>query len=129
MFTIQEIETAAQKVKSGADFPQFAATLKALGVTRFDVYVINGISIYFGKNDGTVEGSAAYEPLVIEQTPSPDELREALKNHQDGQIDYQTFCRQAAGAGVEKWIVDLELMTVSYLDVTGNEIVVEKIKF
>jgi len=129
MFTLEEIQTAEQKVKSGADFPQFAATLKAMGVTRSDVYVINGMAIYFGIADETVEGAPAYESLLIDEQSSVDDLKEALKTHQQGNTDYQTFCRQAASAGVEKWIVDFNLMTVTYLDMSGNELLTEKIKF
>lgn len=129
MFTIEEIQEAEQRVKSGADFPHFAATLKGIGVTRFDVYVINGLAIYFGKDDETVEGSPVYESLLIEQNASSEELADALKEHQSGNIDFITFCRQAAGAGVEKWVVDLQTMKISYLDSAGNEVLVEEISF
>jgi uncharacterized protein YbcV (DUF1398 family) len=129
MFTIEEIQAADQKVKTGADFPQFAATLKAMGVTRSDTFLMNGMSIYFGSADETVEGSPIYEQLLIEEQSSVEELKEALKSHQEGGTDFQTFCRQVAGAGVEKWIVDFEAMTVTYLDMAGNELLVEKIAF
>ena len=129
MFKIEEIQEAEQRVKSGADFPQFAATLKGMGITRFDVYVINGLAIYFGEGDETVEGTPAYESLLIEPQSSSEELTQALKDHQSGKIDYVTFGRQAASAGVEKWVVDLKAMNVSYLDSSGNEVLVENISF
>ena len=127
LFTIEEIQKAEQKIKTGVDFPQFIQELKAMGVERNDIYVMNGMSIYFGKNDHTVEGPPAYEALLIEEQSSETDLREALKVHQAGETDYQTFCRQAASAGVEKWVTDLNEMTVTYLDMAGNELVVEKI--
>ncbi|RZK42332.1 MAG: DUF1398 domain-containing protein [Pedobacter sp.] len=127
MFTIEQIQEAEQKVQSGADFPAFIHTLKKLGVERNDIYVINGMAIYFGKDDHTVETSPAYEPLIIEAESSAEDLKEALSVHQAGETDYQTFCRQAAAAGVEKWITDLNELTVTYLDAAGNELVVENI--
>jgi uncharacterized protein YbcV (DUF1398 family) len=127
MFTIEEINTARQKIKSGADFPKFAHDLKALGVTRSDTYVINGMAIYFGDDDHTVEAAPVYESLLIEPKSSVQEFKDALKIHQQGATDFQTFCRQAASAGVEKWVIDLKAMTVTYLDTTGNELLVEKI--
>jgi len=127
MFTIEEINNALEEIKTGADFPQFAAKLKAMGVKRSDVYVMNGMAIYFGNGDETVEGAPVYENLLIEEYSNADELKAALKIHQQGEIDYQTFCRQAAGAGVEKWIIDLVNMKVTYLDMAGNELIVEKI--
>jgi uncharacterized protein YbcV (DUF1398 family) len=127
MFTIEEIDAATQKIKSGADFPKFAAALKKMGVIRADVYVINGMSIYFGEGDYTVEGAPIYESLLIEQNSSIPDLQEALKVHQHGASDYQTFCREAAVAGVEKWVIDLNLMTVTYLDSSGSEMLIENI--
>lgn len=127
MFTLNQIQQAEQKVKTGADFPKFAQNLKTLGVKRFDVYVMNGMTIYFGSGDEPVEGPPLYENLLIEQNPNQGELKEALKIHQSGETDYQTFCRQAASAGVEKWIVDLEEMTVTYLSIDGTALETEKI--
>jgi len=127
MFTIEDIRSAEQKIKTGADFPLFIKEIKAMGVERNDVYVMNGMSIYFGNNEHTVESAPAYETLLIEEQSSAQDLQKALKIHQEGQTDFQTFCRQAASAGVEKWVTDLKEMTVSYLDMAGNELIVEKI--
>lgn len=127
MFTIEKIIAEEQKIQSGADFPQFIKTLKDMGVVRNDVYVMNGHSIYFSDDDHTAESGVAYESLIIEETSSEEELREAIKIHRKGETDFQTFCRKAAAAGVEKWITDLKEMTVSYLDISGHEVVGETI--
>ena len=50
---------------------------------------------------------------------------ENYQNTQQGKTDYLTVCRQAAEAGVEKWIVDLEKMTCTYYDKAGNSLLVE----
>lgn len=127
MFTIEAIQQAESKIKTGADFPNFIKQIKAMGVIRNDVYVMNGMAIYFGNDDHTVESAPVYESLLIEEQSSEEDLRIALKSHQQGLTDYQTFCRQAAAAGVEKWVTDLTAMTVTYLDMSGNELVVEHI--
>ena len=127
MFTIEQIQAAEAKIKSGADFPNFIQEIKAMGVIRNDVFVINGMSVYYGDDDHTVQSAPAYEDLIIEETSSIDELKEALKVHQNGATDYMTFCRQVAVAGVEKWVTDLNEMTVKYLDSAGNEMVIEHI--
>jgi uncharacterized protein YbcV (DUF1398 family) len=127
MFTIEQIRAAEAKIKSGADFPNFIQEIKAMGVIRNDVFVINGMSVYYGDDDHTVQSAPAYEDLIIEETSSVDDLKEALKVHQNGATDYMTFCRQVAVAGVEKWVTDLNEMTVTYLDSAGNEMVVEHV--
>ena len=128
MFSIADIKKAQSSVKTGADFPKFAHELKEMGVVRNDVYVSNGLSIYFDDEDNAQQDSPAnYPELVINEDSSSDKLMHALKVHQQGETDYFTFCKQAADAGVEKWIIDLEAMTCTYLDAEGNELAKEKI--
>ncbi|MCZ4243735.1 DUF1398 domain-containing protein [Pedobacter punctiformis] len=128
MFTIEEIKTAESKIKTGADFPRFIKEIKAMGVKRNDVYVSNGLSIYFGDDDHTEQASPEnYPDLIINETSSAEKLQHALTIHQRGETDYFTFCKQAADAGVEKWVIELEDLSVVYLDSEGNELVKEHI--
>jgi len=128
MFTIEHIQAAASKIKSGSDFPKFIKEIKELGVKRNDVYVSNGLSIYFDDEDNAQQVSPdEYPTLVINEEASAGKLEHALKVHQQGETDYISFCKQAADAGVEKWVTDLEEMTCTYLDAEGNELVKENI--
>ncbi|MBO9675469.1 MAG: DUF1398 family protein [Sphingobacteriaceae bacterium] len=129
MFTIEDIWAAELKIKTGADFPRFIKEIKELGVKRNDVYVGNGLSIYFDDEDNVLQARPEeYPELVINEESSARKLEHALKVHQQGETDYFTFCKQAADAGVEKWVTDLEEMTCTYLDAEGNELVKEKIR-
>ncbi|MBB6237907.1 uncharacterized protein YbcV (DUF1398 family) [Pedobacter sp. AK013] len=88
----------------------------------------NGLSIYFDDEDNAQQASPdAYPTLTVNTASSSDKLAHALKIHQKGETDYFTFCKQAADAGVEKWVIDLDEMTCSYLDAEGNELVKETI--
>lgn len=128
MFSIEEIKTAESKIKTGTDFPKFIAEIKAMGVKRNDVYVSNGLSIYFdGDNHSQQISPVEYPNLVINEESSIEKLKHALSVHQKGETDFETFCKQAADAGVEKWVTDLDEMTCTYLDAEGNELVKEKI--
>ena len=128
MFSIEEIKAAESKIKTGADFPQFIKEIKALGVVRNDVYVANGLSVYFNSDDYSVQASPdEYPELVINSESSAEKLEHALNIHQRGETDYFTFCKQAADAGVEKWVIDLNSMTCSYLDTKQTELVKEGI--
>jgi len=129
MFTIEDIRAAESKIKTGADFPQFIKEIKEMGVKRNDVYVSNGLSIYFDDEDNVQQISPdEYPTLIINDEASAAKLTHALKIHQQGETDYFTFCKQAADAGVEKWVTDLEEMTCTYLDAEGNELVKENIR-
>ncbi|MCZ4222791.1 DUF1398 domain-containing protein [Pedobacter rhodius] len=128
MFNIEEIKAAELNIKTGADFPQFIKVIKGLGIVRNDVYVANGLSVYFDSEDYSAQVNPdGYPELVISDEPSSEKLNHALKNHQKGETDYFTFCKQAADAGVEKWVIDLEEMTCTYLDAEQNELVKENI--
>ncbi|WP_316808635.1 DUF1398 domain-containing protein [Pedobacter agri] len=128
MFSLEEIKAAESKIKTGADFPKFIQEIKAMGVVRNDVYVSNGLSIYFDDEDNAQQASPEeYPTLIVNDESSAAKLEHALKIHQQGETDYFTFCKQAADAGVEKWVIDLGHMTCTYLDAEGNELVKEKI--
>jgi len=128
MFSIEEIKAAESKIKTGADFPTFIKQIKEMGVVRNDVYVANGLSEYFDSDDHTVQVSPdGYPDLVINDESSVDKLKHALSVHQNGETDYFTFCKHAADAGVEKWVIDLNIMTCTYLDTEQKELVKEQI--
>jgi 2,3-bisphosphoglycerate-independent phosphoglycerate mutase len=127
MFTLEKIQNAHKNVKSGADFPQYIRELKALGVRSYDHYVGDGTTVYRGEPDYMVSSNPKYPAVQISIVPSEPELASALRIHQAGETDYPTFCRQAAGAGVEKWTVDLVDMTCIYYDRSGAAMIREKI--
>jgi len=128
MFNIEEIKASESKIKTGDDFPQFIKEIKEMGVVRNDVYVSNGLSVYFNSDDHSVQASPdEYPVLVINDESSVDKLKHALQVHQRGETDYFTFCKQAADAGVEKWVIDLSEMTCTYLDTEQKELAKEQI--
>ena len=127
MFTIEQIEKANAKVKSGADFPQLAQDLIDLGVVKNDVYVSDGRAEYFAQNGESIQTNAVYAPLTVADTSDAEQFRHYLQIHQQGQTDYPTFCRHSAETGVEKWTIDFAEMTCTYLDKQGNGLLTEKI--
>ena len=126
-FTAEQIKTAHGKVKTGADFPKYIQELKSLGVLKYDYIVKDGSSIYRGANDYNLPLEPKYEAFKIADESSAEKLRETIKIHQQGQTDFPTFCQQAADAGVERWIVDLEKMATIYFDKAGKELVSEPV--
>lgn len=127
MFTLEQIEEANSRVKSGADFPRLIQELIDLGVVSNDVYVSDGHAEYFGKDKVKVESGAKYTPLTVADQSDSEKFRYYLKIHQQGQTDYPTFCRDSAETGIEKWTIDLTKMTCTYYDKAGNEILTETI--
>ena len=127
MFTAEQIKTAHSKVKSGTDFPAYIKEIKALGVTHYEAYVIDGHSNYHGKNDYAAKVPAKYEPLIIAGTAKGEEFKTELIAHQQGKTDFLAFIKMCATFGIEKWKICMDEMTCTYYDKSGNKILVEKI--
>lgn len=127
MFTVEQIEKAHEKVKSGADFPKYIQEIKEMGVVSFETFVKDSHTEYFGANNFTTSSEAQYPDLKISETTNSKTFKTQLKAHQKGETDYFTFCKDCAENGIEKWIVDLNKMTCIYYDKSGNEILVEQI--
>lgn len=127
MFTVAAIEQAHDKVKSGADFPRYIQEIKAMGVLSFETWVKDSHTEYFGTNGFKTSSAPQYENLSISTATDKNKFTSQLKIHQQGGTDYYTFCKDCAETGIEKWIVDLNLMTCTYFDQAGHEILVEQI--
>lgn len=128
MFTIEQIKQAHDKVKTGADFPNYIQDLINLGVKGYNTYVHNGDTSYYGANDYHVNSDEKYNEIKIAPIANKERFIEFLVMHQDGQTDYLTFCQQAAQCGIAKWRVDIIEMTCTYMDATSTSILIEKIQ-
>jgi uncharacterized protein YbcV (DUF1398 family) len=127
MFSVEQIEAAHRKVKSGIDFPSYIREIKELGVTRYETYVADGHVDYYGANQYTAIVPGKYEPLVIVDSPKVEVFKAEFLVHQLGKTDYLTFVRKCAEAGIEKWEICMNKMTCTYFDREGNVVLVEQI--
>lgn len=127
MFTIEQIEAAHAKVKSGADFPDYIKEIKEFGVRSFKTRVKDSQTEYFGENGYSTKSQPKYDELMIENKVDKELFIKQLKSHQRGETDYMKFCKDCAETGIEKWIVDLNQFTCIYYDQSGNEILTEEI--
>lgn len=127
MFTVEQIENAHSKVKTGADFPNYIREIKKLGVKAFETWVKDSYTEYFGDNDFKTTSDAQYDDLIISGNSDKEMFIQSLKRHQKGETDYMKFCRDCAETGIERWFVDLDQFSCTYYDKAGNEILVEEI--
>ncbi len=127
MFTVAQIEQAHDKVKSGADFPGYIQEIKQMGVTAFETWVIDSHTEYMGNDGFRTRSEPQYGELAIADRIDTEKFGHYLKIHQQGETDYDTFCRHCAETGIQKWFVSLDTMTCTYYDKAGNKILVEAI--
>jgi uncharacterized protein YbcV (DUF1398 family) len=127
MFTVEQIEKAHEKVKSGADFPLYIQEIRQLGVTAFETWVNDSHTVYSGADNFSITSQPQYEKLEIAAQSSKEKFAHYLKIHQQGETNYFTFCTHCAETGIEKWEVCLDEFTCTYYDIDGNKILVEPI--
>lgn len=127
MFTEEQLKAAHNKVKTGADFPKYINEIKLLGLLRYEFWVDNGRVIYYGSNGYVVNSAPKYPQLEISGNSSTEQLKHTIAIHQQGLTDFITFCKEAAAAGVDKWVIDSQRMLCIYYDSAGNEMVAEPI--
>lgn len=127
MFTIEMVREAHSKVKTGADFPAYIQDIKKIGVLSYEHFVNDGHINYQGRSGFVLPAPAKWPTVPVAPRAKKDDLQHAIKIQQQGITDYPTFCRQAAEAGVEKWIVDTQRMMCTYYDLSGHEMVAEPI--
>lgn len=126
-FELKDIKEAHLKVKRGVDFPNYIQALAKLGVKKYETYVSDGHTLYFGDNNYKIRSEGNYSKLNIAKISDKERFRHYLKSHQRGQTDYSTFCNHSAETGVDKWTVDMSLMTSTYFDKFKNIMLVEQI--
>lgn len=127
MFTLTQIEMAHSKVMSGADFPKYIQEIKKLGVLYFETWVIDSHTVYFGINNFELASSPQYQSFIVSSRCDPEQFKYYLLLHQQGQTDYITFCKHCAETGIEKWVMNLEVMNCTYYDSKGNEVLGEDV--
>jgi hypothetical protein len=72
MFTIEQINDLHSRLGSARTFPEYVRALKALGVERFDSYLADGHSEYFGQGDYRVVSPPVHEVLPVAETDLDD---------------------------------------------------------
>lgn len=128
MFTLKQLNDAHSKVKTGADFANYVKEIKALGLKSYEFIVSDGSIVYHGDLEQKIISGPIYETLSINPNSSSEKLQLSISIHQQGKTDFTTFCKQAAEAGVEKWVIDTKQMVCSYFDLKGKSLIAESIQ-
>jgi Protein of unknown function (DUF1398) len=68
MFTIEQIDDLHARVGSAKTLPEYVLALKALGIERYDSYLADGHSEYFGEGGHSVVSPPEHEALPVAET-------------------------------------------------------------
>ena len=128
MLTIEQLDDLHARLGSARTFLQYVLALKALGVERYDSYLADGHSEYFGRDGQAVVSPTVHEALPVAESGQRETFLEHLRRHEQRQTTYLEMSRGLAESGIEKWTVDTNSMTMTFYDKAGGEMLVEQIK-
>ncbi|MEN9919415.1 MAG: hypothetical protein RL662_1851 [Bacteroidota bacterium] len=127
MLKVSQIKAKATKVKNGVNSTITVSEMNEKGVLYYEHYVNNGrVVLYKGGSDIELS-EPQYSLLDVADTSSEDKLVDILPLFRQGKIDYITFCKKAALAGVQKWVLNAKNFICTYYDKKGGLLVIEKI--
>ena len=127
MFTIEQINELHARLGGARTLPEYVRALKALGVERYDSYLADGHSEYFGQGGHRVASPPVHEVLPVAETSQRETFLQHLRRHELRQTTYLEMSRGLAQSGIEKWTVDTGRMTMTFYDQTGREMLAEQI--
>ena len=127
MFTIEQISELHARLGSAKTLPEYVRALKALGVERYDSYLADGHSEYFGQGGHRVVSPPVHEVLPVTEIGQVETFLQHLGRHERRETTYLEMSRGLVQSGIEKWTVDTGRMTMTFYDKAGTEMVVEQI--
>jgi uncharacterized protein YbcV (DUF1398 family) len=127
MFTLDQINDIHQRFGKQATLPQYLQALKAIGVEKYDSFLTDGHSEYYGSDNQKIVSPPVHEKFTIAKTSNREGLLKHLNLHNKGNTDYFQMSKGLAESGIEKWTFDTSKMTISYIDIDGRKMLVEAI--
>jgi uncharacterized protein YbcV (DUF1398 family) len=127
MFTLEQIDDLHTRLGSARTLPDYVRALKALGVERYDSYLDDGHSEYFGQGCHRVISLPVHEVFPVAETSQREMFLQHLRLHERRQTTYLEMSRGLAQSGIEKWTVDTGRMTMTFYHKAGREMLVEQI--
>ena len=127
MFTLDQIEDLHARLGSAKTLAEYVRALKVLGVERYDSYLADGHSEYFGQGGDRVVSPPVHEVFPIAESGQKEAFLEHLDRHERRETSYLEMSRGLAQSGIEKLTVNTDRMTMTFYDKVGTEMLVEQI--
>jgi uncharacterized protein YbcV (DUF1398 family) len=127
MFTLDQIGEIHHRFGKQSTLVPYLQALKAIGVERYDSFVSDGHSVYYGKNNHKLISPPVHPKYSIADASNLEAMLNHLDIHQKGKTGYLEMTRGLADSGVEKWTFDTIKMTLTYYSWGEREMLVEQI--
>jgi uncharacterized protein YbcV (DUF1398 family) len=128
VFTLAQIDDLHTRLGHADSLAEYMRGLAALGVVRFDSFVMDGHSEFFSVDGRRVVSPSHHEVLPVAEASDRGSFLEHLRRHSDGETSYVEMSRGLAESGVERWVADTADLTMTYLDRAGSPLLVEQVE-
>jgi uncharacterized protein YbcV (DUF1398 family) len=119
---VEEIFTSSKQEQW--TYPKIFNALKDAGVESYDADVASHEIIYRGHGETCVEASPhAANHLAISALFDQDGVQRAIRRNQNKQSNFAQFLSDIAQAGVQRYRVDMNARTVTYIGIRAEEYV------
>jgi len=125
MFTMAQIDDLHRRFGRADLLPEYLHALAAIGVVRYESYLSDGHSEFFGGDGDRVDSPAYHDALMVAEVSDRSAFLEHLERHANGETSYLEMSAGLAASGVEKWVADTEGLTMTYVDRAGSALLVE----
>jgi uncharacterized protein YbcV (DUF1398 family) len=88
VFTIEDINDLHAQLGSARTFPEYVRALRAIGVERYDSYLADGHSEYFGQGGHRVDSPSVHEVLPIAKIGQRETFLDHLRSRERRQTTY-----------------------------------------
>jgi uncharacterized protein YbcV (DUF1398 family) len=126
-FTLKQINDLHARLGSAKTFADYVQALREFGVERYDSYVVDGHSEYFGQDGYRIVSPAVHEIFPVATISQRKTFLQHLRRHERRETTYLEMSWGLAESGIEKWTVDTSRMTMTFCDRAGREMLVEQI--
>ncbi len=124
-FTLENIEAAGKKY-TGVEFYKLIQEFIKMDICINIYNLKDGFRVYENCKGDQIEVEFIKIPINNVETDK-DLFNKILKNHQQGNTDFITFCNEVCEVGIYKWVISTTKMTCSYYDIFDNLVCMEKI--
>ena len=127
MVTLAEIDAVHELLGHADTLAEHCRALADLGVTGYDSHVVDGRTVFRTTDGDELVTPAHHEVVALATEPDHAEAHATLARASAGEVGYVEMSRLLGAAGLERWSVDTQGLTMTYLDVRGRVVLVEQL--
>ena len=125
---MSQIDELHDRLGSAETLVDYLRALAAIGIVRFESFLVDGHTEFFGPDGSRVVSPPHHEVLTVAEVGDRGAFLEHLRRHSEGRTSYVEMSEGLAASGVEKWVADTAALTMTYYDRAGVALLVEQVE-